>query len=97
MPRQIKNKREKEGKLLIPRRVALERCHLVQGVLRIPAFRVALSERVLLHLTSARVVLHRTLVTSIRSVNNKINLVYYSKCSVHKNIPQKNVPKIINN
>jgi len=60
MPRRVKKK--KEGKLLVPRRVALQRCHIIKGVLRIPAFRVALSERVILHLTSARVVLRRTLI-----------------------------------
>lgn len=76
-------------KLLIPKRVAIQECYRIQGGRKVVVYRVGLSERVVSHLTSAKVILRRTLITSICNVNKKINLIYYSKCATCKKLSNK--------
>jgi len=75
-------------KLMVPKRVALQKCYRLQGGKKIIVYRVGLS-RVVSHLTSAKVVLRRTLITSVRCVNKTIKLIYYTKCTSCKKLTNK--------
>lgn len=50
----------REGKILVPKQVALQPCKIIKNGKETFAYRVGISDRVLQHLTSPKVVLERT-------------------------------------
>lgn len=82
MPSKRRTPKHPGPKLVVSKRVALMRCHRIQGNLRIFSYILALSIQVFEHLTSCRVVLRRTMITSVRGVDDSLNLIYFSKCIV---------------
>jgi len=63
----LKPRPKPRSQLVIPKRVAVIKCHLVHGVLRMLSYLIKIDLKVYKHLTSCRVVLRRTLVVSVRN------------------------------